>query len=104
MTDQVKNGADVELELGGQKVNLRNVKSLNTLATVATLMVVVLIAYGGYMHTQETKEGSQAFVGAIKEQTTALREQTQVMKENNCIQTYRGPEHTKESFCKQVTR
>lgn len=75
--------------------------SLNTLATVATLLIVCAASAYGYSvastHVVETKEASGALVNA-------LRDQTQVMRESNCLQTYRGPEDQKSSFCKAVTR
>lgn len=94
-------GADVEVRIAGQHVNLKNVKSLNTLATIATLVVVCAASSYGYSvastHVQETKEANGALVGALKEQT-------QVVRESNCLQTYRGPAEAKAAFCKQVTR
>lgn len=69
------NGADVEVEVAGQKVNLRNVKSLNTLATVLTLVIVCVLGYAFYVHAGETKDQSKDLVNALKEMTQAAREQ-----------------------------
>lgn len=91
-----ENGADVEVEVAGQKVNLKNVKSLNTLATVATLIVVCLIAYALYAHAGETKDASKDLVQALKEMTQAAREQ-------NCLismpQDKRDPD-----LCRRISR
>lgn len=101
MADEQTSGADVAVKIAGQEVNLKNIKSLNTLATVATLMVVCAASAYGYsiasVHVTETKEASGALVNALKEQT-------QVMRESICLQTYRGPEEQKASFCKAVAR
>lgn len=75
MAEEEKNGADVELELGGQKLNLKNIKSLNTLATVATLILVSVLGYAFYVHAGETKDQSKDLVSALKEMTQAAREQ-----------------------------
>lgn len=79
MSTEEHKGADVEVEVAGQKVNLKNVKSLNTLATVATLIVVLVAAAVGYnlftAHAADTKEGSKELVHALKEMTQAAREQ-----------------------------
>lgn len=98
------NGADIALEVGGQKVNVRNVKSLNTILTFLTLLVACLIAYAFYSHAQDTRDDRGAFVGAIKEQTTAIKESAQAVRENTCVQTYQGPPSGKADFCRQVTR
>ena len=99
MPDEVQsNGADVNLELAGQKVNLRNVKSLNTLATVLTLLLVILIGYIGWQHTGDTKEAS-------KELTVALKEMTQAARESNCLMAI--PMEKREAstdLCRRISR
>jgi hypothetical protein len=75
MSEEQKTGADVEVEIAGQKVNLKNVKSLNTLATVATLILVCVLGYAFYVHAGETKDASKDLVQALKEMTSAAREQ-----------------------------
>lgn len=87
--------AELEGDIGGQKFKYNG--PINTLATIATLFVVGLIAYGGFMHMQDTRIASAELVAALKEQT-------QTMRESNCLQTYRGPDEQKQVFCKQVTR
>ena len=90
------NGADVAVEIAGQKVNLKNVKSLNTLATILTMVLTALIAYVVWAHSGETKEAS-------KELTTALKEMTQAAREQNCLISMpmdrRDPE-----LCKRLSR
>lgn len=75
--------------------------NLNTLATVATFVIVCVASAYGYSiagtHVSETKELSTALVAA-------LREQTQVLREANCLNTYHGPEDQKAGFCRQVAR
>ena len=97
MSDEAHtNGADVQVEIAGQKVNLKNVRSLNTLATVLTLILVALIAFVVWTHSSETKEASKELVGALKEMTQAAREQ-------NCLISMpmdrRDPE-----LCKRLAR
>jgi predicted urease superfamily metal-dependent hydrolase len=91
-----KNGVDVELNLGGQKLNVKNVKSVNTFATVATLVAVCVIGYAFYVHAGETKDAS-------KELTQALKEMTQAAREQNCLismpQERRDPE-----LCRRLAR
>lgn len=75
MTEEQTNGADVDLSIAGQRINLKNVKSLNTLATVATLILVCVLGYAFYAHAGETRDASKDLVGALKEMTQAAREQ-----------------------------
>lgn len=88
-------GAELDAEIGGQKLKYSG--PVNTLVTVLGFVVTCLIGWVLFTHSAETKEASNALVSALKDQTQALRE-------NNCLQTYRGPEEQKQSFCKQVTR
>lgn len=94
--DTQSNGADVDLNIAGQQVKLKNIKSLNTLATVATLLCVVLIGYVLYTHTADDKE-------AKKELTMAIRELSQSAREQNCLISMpidrRDPE-----LCKRLSR
>ena len=96
MNDQ-NNGSDVALEIGGQKMNIRNVKSLNTVATVLTLFLCGLILYIIFTHQQESKQDNRDLSSAMREQTTATREQTCLLK---------FPEFERRAnsdFCKQVS-
>lgn len=96
MGKEERGGADVELRLGGQQLNVKNVKSLNTLATIATLLIVAAVAAGGYAmfsaHAAETKDASRELV-------TALKEMTQAVREANCISTRTDPE-----ICRRLSR
>jgi hypothetical protein len=104
MSEENNNGADVALDLAGQKINLRNVKSLNTLATIATLILVVLLCYAFYVHSQDARDNGKEFVQAVREQTVAVKEQTTVAREHNCLNSYQGPVNEKADFCKRITR
>lgn len=106
--EQPSAGADIALELGGQKVNVKNIKSLNTIVTILTLVVVC--AGGAWIyksldaHAMQSKDAGAALVGALKEQTQVMREQVQAQREGNCLQTYQGPVTEKGSFCRQIAR
>ena len=92
------NGSDVALEIGGQKLNVKNVKSLNTLATVATLIVVILIAYGGWLHVQHANQQAVLLSDTFKEMSQAQRE-------GNClIAIPEAQREQKADFCKRITR
>lgn len=102
-TENSSNGADVNVEIAGQKVNLRNVKSLNT---VLTFVAAIASSFGVYIliqHQADAKDTAQTFVQAVKEQTAVMREQTAVAREQNCLisvpQDRRDPE-----LCKRLSR
>lgn len=97
MSEEKPNGADVDVNIAGQRVNLRNIKSLNTLATVATLIVVCVLGYAFYVHAGESRDAAKDLVQAMKEMTQAVRE-------GNCLTSYQGPQDQRAAFCKQVTR
>lgn len=94
------NGADVAVEIAGQKVNLRNIKSLNTLATMATLIVTCLVAYVLFTHTVDAKDVGKEIAAELKatnkvtadtlkdsnrELGVILRELSQAAREQNCL-------------------
>lgn len=85
-------GADIEVEVAGQKVNVKNVKSLNTILTLVAAGAACFGVYLTHAHTMEAKEAGAAFVGALKEQTKAIQEQTAVQREGNCLQVFKDPE------------
>lgn len=98
MSDEQPNGADVHLELAGQKVNLRNIKSLNTLATVATLIVVVLLAYALWEHKLDAR-------ASASEQQSAFKDMAQAIREGNCINSYPEADRAdKVELCKARSR
>lgn len=94
---------ELSADIAGQHLTLKNAP-VNTIATMATLILVSLIAYVLYGHQQDARDGSASFVGAIKEQTMVQKEQTVVLREANCLQSYQGPPDGKASFCKQIAR
>lgn len=98
MSEETSNGADVALEIGGQKLNVKNVKSLNTLATLTTLILVCLIAYGGWLHVEAAAKSTALLHDTFKEMTQAQREQ-------NClIAIPESQREQKADFCKRITR
>lgn len=96
------NVGELDAEIGGQKFKYNG--PINTLATIATLVLVILCLYVLWSHQQDARDASSAFVSAVKEQTTVQREQTVVMREANCLQSYQGPGDGKATFCKQIAR
>lgn len=104
MAEENGNGSDVQLEVAGQKLNVRNLKSLNTVATVLTLFGVLMLIYILWMHQQEAKEDSRAFVAAVKEQTTAMREGTAAQREQTCMLKFEISERkVNAEWCRQVS-
>lgn len=103
MSTDSPNGADVNLEIAGQKVNLRNIKSLNTFLT---LVAALASSFGVYLlveHQNQSRDASRVFIEAVKEQTVVMKEQTSVAREQNCLiampMDRRDPE-----FCKRIAR
>ena len=93
---------ELDAEIGGQKLKYSG--PINTLFTVLTFFVVGLIAYGLYIHDQNSKETALAFVGALKEQTIAMKEQTAVGREQNCLLKFDPKDRSSNaSFCEQIS-
>lgn len=91
-------GADVALEVGGQKFNVRNVKSLNTLLTFAGFVGMVLIGYVLYEHKTEDKDFKGALVATLKEFTVAQRI-------TNCLMaTPQDQREAKLTTCERIAR
>lgn len=98
--ERSEDSVDVDVQVAGQKVRLKNVKSLNTVATISTLIIACVAMAGGYLmlsaHAAETKDAS-------KELVTALKEMTQAAREQNCLismpQDRRDPE-----LCRRIAR
>ena len=124
MADEA-NGADVAVEIAGQKVNLKNVKSLNTLATMAILIVVLLIGYVVFVHAGDSKDAAKEIAKELKEANKEvantlkesnrelgiiLREMSQAAREQNCLLrsgvSTLAPEKRQEvaELCKQLSR
>jgi short subunit fatty acids transporter len=125
MAEEQSNGADVAVEIAGQKVNLRNIKSLNTLATVASLIILILASYMLFMHTteakdqakeiaKELKDANKEVANALKESNRELgiilRELSQAAREQNCLiaRTYSGMPVERRAeeveLCKRLSR
>lgn len=105
MSEDRNDGADVNVEVMGNKVNLKNVKSLNTLATVATLIVVVLIAYVTWAHGTEAKENGKSLVDAINSMTKAQQDTVRAHRETNCLIGMKESEReAKAEFCKRISQ
>lgn len=103
--DDAASGADVALEIAGQKVNFKNVKSLNTGATLFSCGLLILLCYAFWAHSEDTKTAQAAFIGAVKEQTSAIKEQTTAQREQNCLMRFdQKDRQANADFCKQVTR
>lgn len=102
-------GADIEAEIAGQKINVKNVKSLNTVATVATLVVCAVgFAVGHQMltvHAQDARDSGKEFVQAIKEQTAAARDHTSAVREQTCLLGFDQKDRPQQTqFCKSIAR
>jgi hypothetical protein len=96
-------GQELSGEIAGQKFSMKNLP-VNTIATVATLILVGIVAAVLYQHESQSASRDIAYIGAIKDQTSAMREQSQALRENTCVQSYQGPVPDKAAFCKSVTR
>lgn len=103
MSEQMQSGSDVQLKVAGQEFNVKNVKSLNTLLTFFGFAASVLILYMLWMHQQDQRDSGAAFVGALKEQTTAIREGTAAQREQTCMLKFNQDERKANAdWCKQV--
>jgi hypothetical protein len=87
--------AELDAEVAGQKIKF--IGPLNSLIAVLSFVLISVVAYVTWNHAADTKEAGSALVGALREQTQALRE-------SNCLNGYRGPDDQKASFCRQVAR
>lgn len=85
----------VDAEIAGQKLKISG-SSLNTLFTILGFVVLCIVAWVLWTHTGDTKEASKGLTEAIKEQTTATREQT-------CVYTIPQTGATPE-LCKRLAR
>ena len=120
MSDEEPNGADVAVEIAGQKVNLRNVKSMNTLATLATLVIVCVIGYIIFTHTLDAKEGGKEVAAELKatnketamvlretsrEISLGLKELAIAARESNCLLAMeQGKRAEAADICKRISR
>jgi len=120
MAEEQPNGADVAVEIAGQKINLRNIKSLNTLATVASLIVMILVSYMLFMHATEAKDNTKEIATILKESnkevSTVLRESnkelgqilkelSQATREQNCLLSLPQEKRAENiELCKRISR
>lgn len=96
--------ADVELNIAGQRLNVRNVKSLNTTLTAIILGLTCGVLWMLYEHRQENRSMSVEFTAAIRENAKSQREQTAAIREQTCLSKF--PEHERRAhadFCRNVT-
>lgn len=78
MSDE-PSGADVALNIAGQQIAVKNVKSLNT---IVSLIAAIAACFGVYLvmaHAADTKDAGKDLVMALKEMTQAAREQNCLM-------------------------
>ena len=100
-----ENGADVNLEFGGQKVAFRNVKSLNTLATVATLVVVILIGYVIFEHKTDARAEGVALANRDAQLSQAIREMASSNRVLACLMaTKQDDREAKLAQCERIAR
>jgi len=109
MSEQEKHGADIEAEIAGQRVNIKNVKSLNTLLTAGTFIICSIGFAVGYQlitaHAQDARDNGKEFVQAIREQTQAVKEQTSAAREQTCILGFDQKDRPQQAqFCKSISR
>src|SRR5688572_7348554 len=98
MAQETPETGELTAKVAGQELALKGV-SINTIATVVTLIAVGVLLYIAFSHAQDSRDAGAAFVGAIKEQTTAIKEATQVQREGNCLAVVKDPEQ-----CRRITR
>ena len=95
---------EISAKIAGQEINLKSLH-MNTLLTGIGALFAGVCAVGLYFHIQHEDSANLAFIGALKEQTTAIKEQTQVGREQNCLMRFDTKDRQQNSeFCKQVTR
>jgi hypothetical protein len=84
-----ENGADVNLNVAGQQIAIRNVKSLNTLATIATLILVVLLGYAFWEHKLDASAQEIRRETSLAKRddliATAINNQTKEQRISNCL-------------------
>lgn len=100
-------GQEVDVSIMGNRFSGKNLP-VNTMATVATLVILCACATWAFAaftaHTEETKAGTVALVGALKEQTIAIREQTGAQREQTCLARFAERDRPANAdWCKQVS-
>lgn len=85
-------GNDVsELKLSRDGISLKSA-TLNTLLTLIAALAGVGSLVLLLQHQQDMREANLAFVSAVKDQTAAIKEQTKVAREANCLIIVKDPE------------
>jgi len=74
-----RSGADIGVKIGGQEVNVRNIKSLNTILTALSLVMSTAIGVFLWGHVDASKE-------LVKEIRDGNRAQQQGQKNSNYYQ------------------
>jgi hypothetical protein len=93
-----------ELNLSKTGINIKSFQ-MNTLLTFVGVMFSGACAAGLWFHMGDTKDASAAFVQAIREQTTALKDGTQVAREQNCLMRFDQKERQERAeFCRSIAR
>lgn len=104
-----ENGADLSVNVAGQQVQIRNVKSLNTLATVATLCVCICgFAVGWFVmeaHSKGQEKKDSDLVTILREMNTTNRELVITQRVTNCLMA--TPQDRREAAvptCERIAR
>jgi hypothetical protein len=93
-----------ELNLSKTGLSIKSFQ-MNTLLTFVGVVFAGACAVALWFHMGETKDASSAFVHALKEQTIAMKDQTQVAREQNCLMRFDQRERQERAdFCRQITR
>ena len=74
-----RNGADIGVKIGGQEVNVKNVKSLNTVLTAVSLVMITAIGVFLWDHVDASKD-------LVKEIREGNKAQQQGQKNSNYYQ------------------
>lgn len=86
MADEVQN--EVEVTKEGVKVKGRDVSLIILLLVAIGMGVLIYMLHG---HTADARSAAEGFVGAVREQTQAIKEQTTELRLNNCLQIFKDP-------------
>lgn len=96
---------DVEADIAGQRIKIRDLKSANTIITILTFVGVWVLGYALWIHQEHARDSSRQFVEAVKEQTSIVREQMQAAREQNCLLRLAPEERaSKADFCRMIAR
>lgn len=95
---------EIEVGVGDKKLKVTG-DSLNLFFTIIGVVMSAVVAWVLYTHTGDAKEAQKEFVGAIKEQTMAMREGTAVNREQTCLLKFDPTtrQGANADFCKQIS-